>query len=173
MAEKNSQDWSHIQETLNMLNLAIAHIKRSMLDGDDSVHALSNSFTDMVGLNKVIEKAAQTLTESMEKKVIINACNDISAHTNAALIAFQFYDILTQRLEHISQSLSDMSQIFTDPQRLDSAYEWAALQEKIKAKYRIQGDREMFDAILTGKSIEEALRLGKRERNARDDIEIF
>lgn len=174
MAEKISdENWSHIQETLNMLNLAIAHIKRSMIDGDESVHALSNSFTDMVGLNKVIETASTQLEESPEKLAISNACKEIGNRTDAALIAFQFYDILTQRLEHICQSLTAMSDLFNDDERLNLPYEWAALQEKIKSKYRIQGDREMFEAILAGKGIDEALKLGVTQRTAKDELEFF
>jgi hypothetical protein len=171
--EISKESWSHIQETLNMLNLAIAHIKRSMMDGDESVHALSDSFTDMVGLNKVIEKASTELEDSPEKQAINNACKQIGERTDAAIVAFQFYDILTQRLEHICQSLSAMSELFTDAERLNIPYEWSALQEKIKSKYRIQGDREMFDAILEGKSIDEALKLGVKERTAKDELEFF
>lgn len=169
----SEESWSHIQETLNMLNLAIAHIKRSMMDGDESVHALSNSFTDMVGLNKVIEKASTQLEDSLEKQAIGNACKEIGNRTDAALVAFQFYDILTQRLEHICQSLSAMTELFADAERLNTPYEWAALQEKIKSKYRIQGDREMFEAILEGKSIEDALKLGVIERTSKDELEFF
>ncbi len=167
------QNWSHIQETLNMLNLAVAHIKRSMLDGDESVHALSNSFTDMVGLNKVIQEASSKLTDSPDKRAIENACNEIAEKTNSALVAFQFYDILTQRLDHICSSLSAMSELFADNERLNTPYEWAALQEKIKAKYSIQADRDMFEAILAGKSVEEALQTSRKPRSARDELEYF
>jgi predicted component of type VI protein secretion system len=49
--------------------------------------------------------------------------------------------------------------LFADKQRLHNPYEWAELQDSIKSRYTIDADRIMFDALLAGASIEEAVEI--------------
>jgi len=169
--------WSQIRETVMMLNLAVAQIEKSMSGGDDSVTALAESFTSVVGNTEVIAQAARSLPEGEEKSTIEAHCKSVTERVQAAIIAFQFYDILAQRLSHVSYSLAALAMLINDPKKLYNPYEWFGLQEMIKSKYTLDADKAMFDAIINGASVEEALKISeeyKTKAKEKDDhIEMF
>ena len=98
-------DWSQIRETILMLALSVAQIEMSMRDSDGSVEVLSNSFTSMMGQVKLIERTAASLPETAEtaavRTAIIENCNMVGEMMRSAIVAFQFYDKLSQRLGHV------------------------------------------------------------------------
>lgn len=91
------------------------------------------------------------------------------------IIAFQFYDKLTQRLAHVSNSLRALSELVNDREQLYNPYAWRGMQEKIKSKYTIESERVMFDELLKGATIEEALERCKvmQTESAKEVIELF
>lgn len=185
--------WSQIRETVLMLNLAVAQIEMSMKDGDQSVNTLIDSFTTMSGSIQVIELAAKDLPDdssdgtpdagylSRIRDVITSNSEMVSLKMQEAIVAFQFYDKLTQRLSHVSSSLSALAVLVSDPQKIYSIYEWQGLQEKIRATYSMEDEQQMFKAILSGSSVTEALELMHSEMRVRienedesgEDVELF
>lgn len=93
------------------------------------------------------------------------------------IIAFQFYDKLNQRLSHVSGSLGVLGNLVSDPSKLYNPYEWRGLQKKIQSKYSVESEKHMFDCILAGGSVEEALALAKelqeKNQSQADDVELF
>ena len=166
-------DWSQIRETILMLNLAVAQIENAMSEGDDSVNTLTNTFTSMIGDAEVIRLTSESLPEGNEKQAIQKHGTEIHNNMGAAIIAFQFYDKLNQRLSHVANSLSSLAELVNDPQQLYNPYEWKGLQEKIKSKYTIDADKKMFDALLGGATVEDALETGKANSADDSDIEMF
>jgi hypothetical protein len=154
-------DWSQIRETILMLALSVAQIEMSMRDSHGSVEVLSNSFTSMMGQVKMIEKTAASLPETAEasagKTAIIENCKTVSDMMRCAIVAFQFYDKLTQRLGHVNGSMSVLADLIADPRRLYNPYEWMGMQEKIKSRYTMEEERMMFEAIMEGKTVKQAL----------------
>ena len=170
-------DWSQVRETVLMLNLAVAQIERAMRDGDDSVNTLAESFTSMIGNAQVIQSATNNMQEGQEKQTILEHCSEISARMQQAIMAFQFYDKLSQRVTHVSNSLASLADLVSHPAHLYNPHEWRGLQEKIKSGYTIESDRGMFEAILSGATVEEALSMmaGQEENRVEGDnsIELF
>jgi len=167
-------DWSQVKETVMMLSLAVTQIDRAMNEGADSVGALTNSFTSMAGSASVISEAGTELPDNAAKTAILNNSQSIAAQMQSAIVAFQFYDKLSQRLNHVCNSLASLSELVGDSNRLFSPYEWRGLQKKIRSKYPTEADKRMFDALLAGASVEEALNRSKAEEaQAEDDIELF
>jgi uncharacterized coiled-coil protein SlyX len=169
-------DWNHIRETVQMLNLAVAQIEMSMRDGDDSVDALTHSFTSMAGGVQVIERASRELGDDPGRNLpnieaILKNCQQISGKMQQAIVAFQFYDKLTQRLSHVADSLAAVGDLVDDPARLHSRFEWYGVQEKIRSKYTMEQERAMFDALMNGATIQDAL--GAFAAPAEDDVELF
>lgn len=158
-AVKPDLDWSQVRETVRMLHAAIAQIKLSMTEGNDSVASLTDSFTTLVGRTSSIGEAAKQLPDGPEKDTIQKNIQSVHEEVQSAIVAFQFYDKLTQRLEHASHSLNALGELVDDQARLYSPYEWKGLQNSIKSRYTIEADRAMFDAILNGATVEEALQL--------------
>jgi len=173
-------DWSQVRETILMLNLATARIEYCMRDGDDSVNALANSFTNMAGNVAAIRSALDQVWVKAEvpgelKSGIVGNCEEISIKMQNAIVAFQFYDKLVQRLAHISKSMSALASLVSDPVRLYSPYEWKGLQEKIRSQYSMSDEVKMFDAVLQGASIEEIVKLMEdhQKDNSGNDVELF
>jgi len=167
-------DWSQVQETVMMLSLAVAQIDRAMNEGTDSVSALTDSFTSMAQSASFIDEAGATLPDTTEKNTILKNSKMISSQMQSAIVAFQFYDKLSQRLNHVCNSLSSLSELVGDSKRLFNPSEWQGLQERIRSKYPTESDKHMFDALLAGASVEEALKASETESEEKtDDIELF
>ncbi len=176
LAENPDLDWSQVRETVLMLNVAVAQIENSLVNGDESVNTLANSFTSMVANAQMIGMAAEKLPESLEKHTVVHNCTEVAEKMRAAIVAFQFYDKLTQRLTHLSNSLDVLGELVQKPEQLYSPYAWRGMQEKIKSKYTVESDKAMFEAILKGCSVQEALSIAQHhEKNSTsdEDVELF
>ena len=174
-------DWSQVRETILMLGLAIGQIEMAMRDSDESVSVLTNSFTSIFDSLQAIEKAAQKLSKAaINQKIratIESNSSVISSHVQQAIVAFQFYDRLVQRMDHVCRSIDGLADLISDKSRLYHPAEWVAIQQLIRSKYTIESERIMFDAMLGGASIAEALALCRNnspeDKPAGDDIELF
>lgn len=171
--EPMPMDWSHVKETVMMLNLSVARLEHAMSDGEDSVETLADSFTSLAASISTMGTAASDLPESKIKETILRNWHAVSDKVHSSIIAFQFYDKLTQRLVHISKSLAEMTSLVENDTRINNPYEWKGLQEMIKSKYTLDSDLAMFDAILSGKSLEEILSDARQNYKDDNDIELF
>jgi hypothetical protein len=102
----------------------------------------------------------------------------LSDKIHQAVIAFQFYDKLVQRLDHVCHGLAGLSELVGDKGRLYDPQQWVALQEQIRAKYTMEEERTMFDAVLHGMSVQEALEhyMAARMQRVEDsggEVELF
>ncbi|TYK67005.1 hypothetical protein [Colwellia echini] len=180
-------DWSQLKKTILMLNLAVAQIDESMNEGNSSVETLSHSFTSLApnlsdiqaSIVKMKDSDGDT-TDNIEqlKTVIEYSTTSALSKIHSAIIAFQFYDKLTQRLDHVSQSLSSLTALISNPTAIYSPVEWRTLQVSIRSKYTMEEERTMFDNVIAGVPIDQALSLFRqamleRNNNEEDDIELF
>ncbi|MBE0439864.1 MAG: hypothetical protein IBX57_08955 [Gammaproteobacteria bacterium] len=167
-------DWSQVRETIRMMNLAVAQIEMSMREGEDSVGTLTAAFSQMMENVSLIEQYVKhnTGTEA-SKDTILEQCDAISAEMQHAIIAFQFYDKLTQRLTHVSQTLDSLSDLVGDGHRLYDPRQWAMLQEQIKSKYTMPAEHAMFDMVMQGMTIEQILATASSTEHDQNDIELF
>lgn len=173
-SHKPDLDWSQIRETVRMMNLAVAQIEMSMKEGDDSVDTLTDTFTTMAARVQVVEALAkEQAMAGNDMQDIITQCDAVSAEMQHAIIAFQFYDKLTQRLSHVSNSLGSLVDLVGDNTRLFNPVEWSLLQEKIKAKYTMPAEHHMFELMMQGMSIEDVLSQTAQATQPDDDIELF
>ena len=103
-------------------------------------------------------------------------CAATSETVQASVVAFQFYDRLQQCLQHVTLSLLELSELIEAPERLYNPNEWKKLQDQIKSRYTMESEKLMFDAILQGKSIVEAIELSAANAQTEsddDEIELF
>ena len=63
-----------------------------------------------------------------------------------------------QRLDHVCHSLSELSELVSNTGRLYNPQEWSGLQERIRSKYTMAEERGMFDAVMAGATVQEALK---------------
>jgi len=174
-SEQPDLDWSQVSETVKLLLVTVAQVETSMGEGDKSVNALTESFTSLVTHNEAVENLLTQLDTSPEIEAALLHCNEVSEKTQAAIVAFQFYDRLQQSLAHVTEGLTGLSELLKEPARLYNPFEWQKFQREIRANYTMESERVMFDAILQGKSIEEAIQLVEQSQQSEKDnsIELF
>ena len=175
-------DWSQIRETVLMLELAAGQVDAAMRDSNSSVDTLMDTFTSMASTLGMIDAALGTLPDTvgngMVKSEIQEGARQVSQKVHHAIIAFQFYDKLVQRLDHVCHSLSELSDLVSSTERLYNPQEWSALQERIRSKYTMAEERGMFDAVMAGATVQDALKNYMTERmqkveESSGEIELF
>ncbi len=172
-------DWSQIRETVRMLFLSVAQIEIAMRESDDSVEHLTTAFTTMMDYENNIAKAVDQLpddeeTRDLRESIKFNT-NLVTEEMQGAIIAFQFYDKLTQRLSHVGASIEGLSDLVNDVSRIYNPQEWQKLQQQIKSKYSMREEHEMFDSVMNGMDVREAVRQynENHKEDLEDDIEFF
>lgn len=170
-------DWSQVKETINMLTLAVAQIESSMKDGEQSVSDLTEAFTYVASKLSNLAQSGKALQTSAipDQQAIIDSIKgeseDIHAQVSNAIIAFQFYDRLSQRLEHVKRDLMGLSTVISTPEQLYNPAAWRKLQTDIASNYTMEAERIMFEHIMKGATIEQALEIYKHHFDNKTDVE--
>lgn len=182
--------WEELYKAILALNLSVAQIDLSMTEGNYSVDALIDSFNFMreglENLHAHIMKGTATDEASVNSNMLAET-NALSDKVTSSIIAFQFYDRLSQRLHHVSDSLSILSDIMASKDQIVDDIVWQAFIEKMSRYAAMREEHELFDLIFKqGLSSEQAIELMKfkmRERMLEsqnnpaavldDDIELF
>jgi len=177
-AQTPDLDWSQVRETVLMLELAVGQIDAAMKEGNSSVEVLTDSFTSMAGYMRMMGDALDRLPDSPStaelKATLIDQAAEVTGRVHRSIIAFQFYDKLSQRLAHVSHSLEALGCLVTDQRKIYSPFEWVGLQEKIRAKYSTREEVDMFNAVMQGMPVKEALENYKAEmKDKGDEVELF
>ena len=172
-------NWSQVRETVLMLELSAVQIEAAMKDSNASVEVLTNSFTTMAGYMRMISETIQTLPDKDEvgvaKQNLLGVSEHVSGMVHQAIIAFQFYDKLVQRLAHVTNSLGNLSELVSDQRRIFNPQEWVDLQDRIRAKYTTPDEPEMFEAVMHGMPVAQAIEryVDTLKSKGGDDIELF
>jgi hypothetical protein len=178
-AKQPDLDWSQVRETVLMLELSVGQIEAAMKDSNASVEVLTSSFTTMANYMGMMSQAIAALPEGGEtgatKDSLKTASDSVSGMVHQAIIAFQFYDKLVQRLAHVNHSLGDLSDLVADQARIFSPQEWVNLQGVIRSKYTMREEQAMFDAVMQGMPVQEAIEhfMAEMKDKGSDDVELF
>ena len=173
-------DWSQVRETVLMLELAAGQVEAAMRESNTSVGVLTDTFTSLAETIARVETVLDGQPDGggEAKQEVRAGTRQIAEKVHAAIIAFQFYDKLVQRLDHVCHSLGGLGSLVADKGRLYNPGEWVDLQAQIRSKYTMEEERAMFDAVLHGMSVKEALehymtaRMQQVEESG-GDIELF
>lgn len=171
-------DWTQVHETMLMLELAAGQIEAAMTESSSSVDVLTDTFTTMAGYLRTLTGNLSQLPDTGDigrmKAELTGAAEHVNATAQQAIIAFQFYDKLSQRLAHVCHSLAGLSALVADHDRALTRDEWVRLQETIRSKYTSAEEREMFEAVLSGVPVPEVLQtFVSKLKDKGDDIEFF
>lgn len=184
-ASQATMNFSQVGETIAMLALTVAQIETSMKEGDQSVNQLTGSFTEIAHHNQEIITAAQKLNpatphEAIVQNSLLSTTEQLSKKIQQAVIAFQFYDRLSQRLDHASHSLEKVGHLIANANERYQESAWRMVQEEIKSSYTMDSERIMFEHIMRGHSVAEALEIyhdqlqkDNNKHHDGDDAELF
>ena len=170
-------EWEQVKSTINLLTLAVSQIECTMSDGEKSVAELTKSFSF------IAEKITQLTTVTEERfnlEEFRSEGSELHSSIVNAIVAFQFYDRLTQRLDHVKRDLCWLSELVSDPQTANQVEAWNKLQSDIKSNYTMEEERLMFEHIMNGASVTEALEIyrhhfeqGQNRDDDNDEVELF
>ncbi|NOX09052.1 MAG: hypothetical protein GXP22_06135 [Gammaproteobacteria bacterium] len=169
-------DWCQVRRTVVMLQAAVTHIQLTMTESDESINDLASSFTLLANKTNAIKGLIEKLPDGPQKDELAAEVAGLNDNVHGNVIAFQFYDKLNQRIEHIRNGLDMLAELLNNKNRIFSQQEWMVLQNQIKDDFHIDDDKVLFDAIINGASREEALRLyheRKQQGNSAGDIDLF
>ncbi len=149
-----------LRETIDMLTLTVSQVERTMTLGENSVTALSQSFIDIANqLKQLTVEKNNEFNEINNLDTQNQKIDDIHKQVMTTITAFQFYDRISLRLDHLKSDLSWLSNIVSDPNQISNPSSWSKLQEDIMSNYTMEEERIMFQHILKGSSVEEALEI--------------
>ncbi|PCK10126.1 MAG: hypothetical protein COA42_00595 [Alteromonadaceae bacterium] len=176
--------WSHISETINMLYLAVCQIETTMHEANQSVDTLTSSFTKLANHTFSVSEQINDLHKVSQlasfKKDIAHTATELQANIGSSVEAFQFYDRVCQRIDHVARSLEKVSNLLNDEKNIEKQNAWKRVQEEIKGSYTMEAERIMFEYIMRGGSVAEALDIYNHQFSADkdkasdgDEIELF
>ena len=178
-ASSPDMDWSQVRETVLMLELGAVQIDTALRDGNSSFAVLSQAFVQMADLlaeQKAVLHDLPIMPEGEATKARMLASSEsMQAMMDQAIVSFQFYDRLGQRLDHVCHSLHALSELVADRRKIFSPDEWVALQQKIRSRYTTPEEHAMFDAVMAGMPVEQAIAkfIDELQGKAGGEIEFF
>jgi len=147
--------WTPEQQIARLLSLCEAQMESALSESDVAVEALVKSFAGLI-------EAGQALG-SLSEKTPEPGASDLAAQlealkkqTAAAVVAFQFYDKLTQRLGHVRYSLSALAMFVCDRSKSGEREQWRRMFATLRRLYRTEEERQLFRLMVEGASAEEA-----------------
>ncbi len=153
-AQNPDLSWSQLRETILMLGVAVGQIEHALTEGNDSVGVLAKSFSNMFFEMDALRKELGAMDESFKSsplaKLVTERSDSLARDIDKAIVAFQFYDRLSQRLTHVSETIESLGDLLVDHSKLYNPGEWVALQNAIRGRYTMETERSMFDAVLKG-----------------------
>ncbi len=159
------------EATTWVLALGVAQLHAALRDGDDAVQQLSGSFTEMIEAADAIQKAAEALPEDSPIRLNDRAILD---QVQKMVVAFQFYDRLSQRVEHVARSLEGLAELTATAEREKEPSAWAELHERIYALYSTSEERELFEALSAGAPIDGLAGAGRQDAGGDEgEVEFF
>ena len=179
-----------VQQTILVLNLSVAQIDLSITEGDNSVNTLIDSFTYMSQHIEHIQNASHKMAEigndiqgmDDHKSMLLSEAGELSLKMQQAVIAFQFYDKLSQRLGHVSHGLSGLAEIVSHEMKVKSSEEWESFKSSVRKGTTMREEEELFELIFDQHiPAEEAIEIMKgrmRERmhsqeEEQEEVEFF
>lgn len=171
-------DWNQVRETILMLGVAVAQVQDALIEGNHSFSTLADSFSHTYLRINDIKTAIHPLRHLVPQDLDLESkVAELGEQNAKAVMAFQFYDRLSQRLDHVCTAISNLTTLVADEEAIYQAEAWISLQKTIRAQYTMEQEKIVFDAILSGKTIHEALSVSNSPNAApkKDDggIELF
>jgi ribosomal protein L16 Arg81 hydroxylase len=174
-------DWTPERQTAHMLDLCEAQMEAALQESDTAVDALVQAFTSMVDTARSVSELASTLPPSDEQRALVDIgqhCQQMTRQMASAVVAFQFYDKLTQRLGHVRYSLSTLAMFVCNPAQTAQQDQWKKLFGTLRRLYRTEEERAIFQLVANGVSADEARIQVTQEKAAQapapaGEIELF
>lgn len=162
----------------NMLGLCEAQMESALQESDKAVDALIQAFTCLVDATRSVSSLTENLPPELKETVagdLEQQVATISKQMGAAVMAFQFYDKLTQRLGHVRYSLSTLALFVCDRTQANEPDQWKRLLNTLRRLYRTEEERQIFQMIMDGiaKEAQSEAESNTAEETKAGEVELF
>jgi len=153
-------DWTPEQQIAHMLDLCEAQMESALCESDLAVDALIKAFSGLSESAQTMNAMAAKLTaaqrEALGASDLDKQMQAIQKQMSSAIIAFQFYDKLTQRLGHVRYSLSTLALFVCDRAQTTQRDQWRRLFTTLKRLYRTEEEKQIFQMMVEGATADQA-----------------
>jgi hypothetical protein len=153
-------DWTPEQQIAHMLDLCEAQMESALCESDLAVDALIKAFSGLHESAQTMNAMAAKLTAAQREALgatdLDKQMQSIQKQMSSAIIAFQFYDKLTQRLGHVRYSLSTLALFVCDRAQTTQRDQWRRLFTTLKRLYRTEEEKQIFQMMVEGASADQA-----------------
>jgi hypothetical protein len=153
-------DWTPEQQIAHMLELCEAQMESALCESDVAVDSLVNAFSGLAETARAVKAAAAAFTPEQRAALgdldLKKQMEAIEKQMSSAVVAFQFYDKLTQRLGHVRYSLSTLALFVCDRAQASQREQWRRLFTTLKRLYRTEEEKQIFQMMVEGASADEA-----------------
>ena len=161
-----------------MLYLSAAQIESSMREGNAAVHQLADA---LVAISESSRKISDSIDnhKAADLEEAPRSNEDITIRIKDSVVACQSHDRVSQRLEHVTHALSKVCDLISTPQSYEDPNAWQTLRDEISSGYTMESEKIMFEHIMMGMSVQEALEIYHHKfeleeaDTSGDEIELF
>lgn len=138
--------------------LARALIMFCIQDGNIASEDISAHLTN---IQKKLSETQEKLGANEELMALMMEVNSILGDVNEALMTLQFFDRITQRMEHAIATIEGTQSV-----------------QDMRKRFTMEDERVLFDALIKGANINQAVNLAKQSlistiNKKGEDIELF
>ena len=150
--------WTPEQQIARMLVLCEAQMESALSESDVAVEALIKSFAGLIEAGQALGTLGDKTPPGADPSAadLARQLDALRKQTAAAVVAFQFYDKLTQRLGHVRYSLSALAMFVCDRAKSGEREQWQRLFTTLRRLYRTEEERELFKLMVDGATAEQA-----------------
>jgi hypothetical protein len=148
--------WTPEQQIARMLALCEAQMESALSESDVAVEALIKSFAGLIEAGQALGSLNEKMPADAGGVDLAQQLDALRKQTAAAVVAFQFYDKLTQRLGHVRYSLSALAMFVCDARKTGEREQWKRLFSTLRRLYRTEEERQLFKMMVEGATAEEA-----------------
>ncbi len=180
VSQAAASEWTPEQQIAHMLGLCEAQMESALAESDRAVEVLIRAFTGLSESTRALNGIADDLPPEFRDKINARLQERVGAihqEMSQAVVAFQFYDKLTQRLGHVRYSLTSLAMFVCNRAQTSQREHWQRLFTTLRRLYRTEEERELFQLMVQGASAEDARAQAEQHAqqavNQSGEIELF
>lgn len=170
-----SEEWTPAQQIARVLGLCETQMGSALNDADVAMQTLVESFTSVAKSARSMQALAMAMPQTVQAPAaeLCEQLDSMNQQLVAAVIAFQFYDKLTQRLGHVRYSLSSLADFVCDSTQSTQRKQWDGLLRTLEQLYRTEEERQIFKRMVQTGPRQPAPASTAPRPAACGDIELF
>ncbi|HEX7113541.1 MAG TPA: hypothetical protein VF193_00265 [Steroidobacter sp.] len=143
------EEWTPEQQLANVLEICGAQMQSALSESDLAVETLLQAFTAFAAMVRELESLPEELKNALPAGFSEQLAS-VGKQVTSAVVAFQFYDKLTQRLGHVRYSLSALATFVCNKAQASEREHWQNLLATLERLYRTQEERQLFQRMAQG-----------------------